>query len=103
MGITAVIKRVVPFFLTFAAGLAIASIFISVSAPSFNWASKRAYRGHHKCERMRSEYRDLREENLRLKLENEQLREARTVTAFEAPLPPAPPAIRELKRPATGN
>lgn len=91
MDFIAVFKRVVPFFLTFAAGLAIASFFVPLTAPSFKWESKRYNRGyHHKCREMQSEVERLRNENLRLKLEVEQIRTAGPGPEFEVPTPPAP-------------
>lgn len=101
MEFVAVIKRIVPFLLTFAAGLAIASIFVPLTAPSFNWSAKRSHRSHHKCDRMKSEYRNLRDENLRLKMEVEELKFKGPGPEFEVPTPPAPPAaprpMKELK------
>lgn len=98
MNFGAVLKRFGPFLLTFVAGLAIASFFVSVSAPSFNFSSsKRMNRGHHKCKKMVGEYERLREENLRLRLENEELRfgssrmNAAPGPEVEVPMPPPPP------------
>jgi hypothetical protein len=51
------LKRFVPFFLTFAAGLFIASFFVSLAAPTFNFS-----RG----ERRREYFRMMKEENQRL-------------------------------------
>jgi len=61
-------KRVVPFFLTFAAGLFIASFFVSVAAPTFQFKN-RGWRGNHRqYDRQReAEIQQLREENRRLK------------------------------------
>lgn len=93
MEFIAVLKRVVPFLLTFVAGLAIASFFVPLAAPSFKWESKRYKRGyHHKCRDMQSEVQRLRDENLRLKLEVEQIRTIGPGPEFEVPTPPAPPA-----------
>lgn len=87
-----VLKRVVPFLLTFAAGLFIASFFVSIASPSsFSFP-----RRHHKFREMNR----LREENRELKLANEQLRkqleESRntSVTGYsfeEMPNEPPPP------------
>lgn len=96
-----VLKRVLPFFATFAAGLFIASFFVSISSPSFNFPRK-----NNRCR----EVRQLRVENERIKRENadlrRQLEEAGMSTlsvapAFEAdnapPSPPPPPAKRPHK------
>ena len=60
------LKRVVPFFLTFALGLLIASFFIAVGAPDFN-KFKRNGGGSHRCRQYK--------ENSRLRMENESLRQ----------------------------
>jgi hypothetical protein len=94
-----VFKRIVPFFLTFAAGLFIASFFINISSPSFNFPRK-----SHKfreMQRLRDENRDLRRSNEELR---RQLEEARrnaelklTIDSdfpnFEPPPPPPAPRV----------
>ena len=58
-------KRIIPFFLTFAAGLFIASFFVSISGPGFRG---RGFGGRHKeMKRLHLENEMLRNENLRLK------------------------------------
>lgn len=92
-----VLKRALPFFATFAAGIFIASFFVSVASPSFNFPRK-----NNRCR----EVRQLRVENERIKRENAELRQQLeeagryTVPAFEfdaAPPPPPPPAKRQYK------
>lgn len=94
-----VLKRVLPFFATFAAGLFIASFFVSISSPSFNFPRK-----NNRCR----EVRQLRVENDRLNRENADLRQqleeagTRTVWTMDAdlnapPPPPPPPAKRPYK------
>ena len=93
-----VLKRIIPFFLTFAAGLFIASFFINIASPSFNFPRKsHKYR---EMQRLRQDYERVKRENAELK---QQLDEARRNTElqlhgdsdfprFEAvPLPPPPP------------
>jgi len=64
------IKRVLPFFLTFAVGLFIASFFVSIAAPKFEF--NRGWRKHQQYHRMmESENRRLKEENARLKAESQ--------------------------------
>jgi len=102
MSYLAIFKRIVPFFLTFAAGLLIASIFIPITAPTFS----RGERGRSKWreyKQMKAENEDLYRENCRMKKELEQLRrEAQdwdtTDLKFvvpeinvDAPPPPPPP------------
>ncbi len=60
------IKRVIPFFLTFAVGLFIASFFVTIAAPRFQF--NRGFRRHQQYDRMMElEKQHLNEENLRLK------------------------------------
>ncbi len=93
------VKRVVPFFLTFAVGLFIASFFVSIAAPNFQF--RRDFRKHREYHRtMESQIQQLEKENSRLKRELSE-REGREMTnyAFEdnfnvpppPPMPPAPP------------
>ena len=81
----AVIRRVVPFLLTFTVGLFIASFFVSLATPTFEGFRRgpgkvREYR------RVKMENEDLRRENCRLKKELEAARSERNAS-FEA-LPP---------------
>ena len=93
-----IIKRFAPFFLTFALGLFVASFFVSVSAPSFqfknrSWKNKREYH------RLRYENKQLRERNAQLEREK-----ASRISDLDinldvppppvAPLPPPPPPVR---------
>lgn len=104
MDFIAVVKRVVPFLLTFVAGLAIASIFVTVAAPSLSLSSKRMNRGHHRCKNLSSELENLRDENLRLRMQVEELRfrTGNDLSApgpeFEVPAPPAPPIAPRAHR-----
>jgi hypothetical protein len=62
------IKRVLPFFLTFCVGIFIASFFVSIAAPNFQF--NRGRRKHQQYDRMMElENQRLREENARLKAE----------------------------------
>ncbi|MDQ3321182.1 MAG: hypothetical protein M3525_01800 [Acidobacteriota bacterium] len=64
------LKKIVPFFLTFAVGLFIASFFVTVAAPSFQFNNRS--RRHHEYHRtMKLENQRLREENARLKAESQ--------------------------------
>jgi hypothetical protein len=70
MGSKGFILRMLPFVTTFAVGLFIASFFVSVGSPGFN-----GRRGKfHEMKRLRIENEELRNENLRLKNELEDLR-----------------------------
>ena len=88
------IKRFFPFLLTFAGGLLIASFFVTVAAPNFNFKREGKYR----------KFRYLKNENQRLKRENQRLkRELAEKEAMSSnyefsldvpppPMPPMPPA-----------
>lgn len=90
------IKRVTPFFLTFAFGLFIASFFISIAAPT--WTIRgRGWERHQQRQRIESENERLRDENLRLKkqLADDSI-SAKDLKYLDVPpvppMPPAPPA-----------
>lgn len=60
------IKRVLPFFLTFSVGLFIASFFVTIAAPTFQF--NRGWRKHQQYHRMmESQIQRVNEENVRLK------------------------------------
>jgi hypothetical protein len=90
------LKRFLPFFLTFAAGLFIASFFVNIPRPGFRF-NDRASRRFHAFQEMRLENQRLREENDRLR---EQLGTLQGVDgdavdsmkSFDGPFPPPPPA-----------
>lgn len=63
-----IIKRAVPFVITLAVGLFIASFFVSLASPSFNGFRKNG-------ESRWSKYRELKQENRRLRSENQRLRD----------------------------
>jgi hypothetical protein len=77
-----IIKRVIPFFLTFAAGLFIASFFVSLSAPSFESMRKSRSERHGK-KHCKSDNERLRAENERLKSELELLRQTNLEINFD--------------------
>lgn len=66
MPLIGIIKRIIPFLLTFAAGLFVASFFVSLWTPSFGRGTGG---GRHECRRVRHENSELRIENERLKQE----------------------------------
>lgn len=91
------LKRLLPFFVTFAVGLFIASFFVSIAAPRFNGFNRGGKR-HSEYNRLKAENERLRAEIERLKMEvaDRELRRVDTVPAFEMdsdiPPPPPPPA-----------
>lgn len=74
MDLIGVLRRFFPFLLTFAAGLFIASFFVTVTAPAFDFDTNRSSRGYRDCRRIRHEYRELQNENRQMKREIEVLR-----------------------------
>ena len=100
MSYLAVFKRVIPFFLTFAAGLLIASIFVPITAPNFNGFQNRRSHRMREYRHLKMEVQQLRAEKCRMKRELEELRRINTeqtpnwdaVPAFDLPVPPPPPA-----------
>ena len=89
------VKRFVPFLLTFAVGLFIASFFVSVVAPSFQFKNRGGNR-HRENHRLKQENKLLRERIERLEREK-----TMTLSEFEMnldvpppPLPPPPPRMR---------
>jgi len=93
------LKRIGPFFLTFALGLLVASFFVAVGAPNFEKFRRNG--GGHRCRQYKENYR-LRMENESLRQNNESLRRRLTETEvktvyikpdFDSDLavPPPPP------------
>ncbi len=83
-----IIKRFAPFFLTFALGLFIASFFVTVTAPSFQFKG-RNYKKH-EYYRMKQENNRLRERNAQLERERFS-RNADLSISLNVPPPPMPP------------
>lgn len=84
-------KRIVPFVLTFALGLLVASFFVSI-APTFKFKKKRPpCRG--------KEAQTLRYENERLRLENQRLQQRLDMRLLEESVPPPPVAAQPLEMP----
>jgi len=90
-------KRIIPFFLTFAAGLFIASLFVPLSMPNLRMPSRGSHK-YREVNRLRMELDETRRENRELKKENKELRQNVVNFDFEgvppvieAPAPPPPP------------
>jgi hypothetical protein len=92
-------KRIVPFFLTFAAGLFIASFFVSIALPESGWRSRRGFKKFQEIQRLQVENENLRDKNLRLRMENEELRRNALNLGSENLLPLVPPVDFESHHP----
>lgn len=94
--IVGLLKRFAPFFITFALGLFIASFFVSVAAPNFQFRRQRMMRQCREVENLRYENQRLREE-----LRNQQMKsvEIRVVqdTFDDIVPPPAPIALKKVR------
>jgi hypothetical protein len=92
MNFVSLIKRVAPFALTFAVGLFIASFFVTVAAPNFQF--RRGFNRHQQYHRrIESENQRLREENNRLRNRLAEMeKRADWVLENEFDVPPPPPA-----------
>lgn len=95
-------KRVLPFFLTFAVGLFIASFFVSIAAPSFQFPNRGSRKKHREYDRQRDvEIKQLRERNadLERQLSEKELDavDFQNLKYTVPPMPPAPPAPLTLK------
>lgn len=100
-----VLKRVLPFFLTFAGGLLVASFFVSVTAPSMPFGA-RTYRFNRcrEAKRIQNDYLELKRENERLQRELNEARQGADVELDKlvppvavpdvAPPPPPPTRVR---------
>ena len=97
-------KRIVPFFLTFAAGLFIASFFVTIATPNFNFRRGERYR---EMQRLRSENQELKRTNSELRRQMEELRinipSSETFSVNELPFdtdaPPPPPPPKAPRHP----
>ncbi|HVE56376.1 MAG TPA: hypothetical protein VNB22_06065 [Pyrinomonadaceae bacterium] len=90
MKFISLVNRVAPFFLTFAVGLFIASFFVTVAAPNFQF--RRGFNRHRQMDRqMQMENQQLREENNRLKNRLAEAEKRDWVLESDLDVPPPPP------------
>jgi hypothetical protein len=95
---TGLLKRFVPFALTFAAGLFIASFFVSLALPEANW--RRSRRWDNSRERqLTMENQNLRERVAQQQMENEELRRKLLDQDSDSLLPLVPPVLEEHNPP----
>jgi hypothetical protein len=74
MKFLSILKRVVPFAITLGIGLFIASFFVSIQAPVFEFKKNRSWSQHHDCHKSKRTNREMRKEILDLKMELEAAR-----------------------------
>ena len=94
------VKRALPFFAALVIGVFITSFFVDLSRPRFEGMRARGWERFREVRRLRSENEELRNENLRLhnQLDNmtngtgDRFTQNWDPTFDEIPVPPAPPA-----------
>ncbi|HUR98475.1 MAG TPA: hypothetical protein VMZ26_10460 [Pyrinomonadaceae bacterium] len=107
---TGLFKRIIPFALTFAAGLFLASFFVSIGLPTSRWRVERRFNRFQESQQLRRDYENLREKYRELQVENDELRKRSDAADFFIPnaVPPVdleehhppqpPPPPRQPKR-----
>jgi ABC-type multidrug transport system fused ATPase/permease subunit len=83
------LKRFAPFLITFALGLFIASFFVSIVSPRFNFRRNRAMRQCQEMQKLRYENEQLRQELQNQQTKTVVIREVRN--DFDSLVPPPPP------------
>jgi cell division protein FtsB len=71
---TGLFKRIIPFVLTLAAGLFLASFFVSIALPGERWRNERQINKFNEIQQLRIENDGLRDKNRSLRLQIEELR-----------------------------
>jgi hypothetical protein len=80
---TGLLKRIIPFALTFAAGLFVASFFVSIALPEPNWQSRRGFNKRQEFERLQIENQQLRDQLQRERMQNDEWRRTRDDADFD--------------------
>ncbi|HYJ92232.1 MAG TPA: hypothetical protein VEV84_13050 [Pyrinomonadaceae bacterium] len=93
------LKRVLPFFLTLAVGLFIASFFVDLSPAPFQSFENRRMRGFREYQQLKLENMELRDRNAQLQERINQLERNPQILKYIVPdnditSPPAPPTVR---------
>lgn len=97
MQYTAIIKRAIPFLLSATAGFVIASFFVPITAPNFG-SKSRSWGKRHDCKQMKREFPQMREENIRLRMELENARREISELSADADVEShGPNGLREFK------
>jgi len=90
---TGLFKRIVPFVLTFAAGLFIASFFVSIALPEANWQSRRGFNRRQEFDRLQTENQQLRDQLRFERMQNEELRRSHGDMDADFLMPDAVPPV----------
>ena len=101
MRYTGLFKRIIPFVITFAAGLFLASFFVSIALPGERWRSGRRANKFHEIQRLRGDNEELREKCRKLRKENEELRRGAYDSSVYGEIPMVPPVQLEEHHPPT--
>ena len=96
---TRLFKRIIPFALTFAAGLFLASFFVSVGLPADRWRNSRRFNRYQEMQQLRLENDRLRDQLRDARLQNEQLRQSSHDLTIYGELPIIPPVDFEEHHP----
>ena len=88
------LKRFVPFALTFAAGLFIASFFVSIALPEAGWRSRRGFNKFQEIQRLQTENQQLRDQLRLERIQNEEMRRARGNENLDFVIPDAVPPVQ---------
>ena len=84
------IKRLVPFLLTFAVGMLVASFFVTISAPKFQFKRGWKHRDYHRL-RYENKMQKERIRQLERELNEQRFGDIKSIELNVAPLPPMPP------------
>ena len=96
---TGLFKRFVPFVLTFAAGLFLASFFVSIGLPTSRWRVERRYNRFQEMQQLRLENDRLSDQLRDARLQNEQLRQNSHDMSVFGEIPMIPPVDFEEHHP----
>lgn len=91
------IKRIVPFFLTFIAGIFIASIFVPLSMPNLRMPSRGSHK-YREVQRLRTELQESRRESCELKKEIRELKQNAVNAEFDV-YEAVPPVVLDALHP----
>lgn len=97
MNFMSLVKRVAPFLLTFAVGLFVASFFVTVAAPNFQF-KRGGFKRHREYDRQReARINELEKENKCLQKRLTEMEKRDWVLGeVDVPMPPEPPKLKVM-------